>query len=108
LVGIGTALLATDYFPHLVIHLAPLPSVNAHGEVVDAEGLPVENAVVFVVDSPDITKSLSNGSFEIPTHVAAGQPITIRAKRGNEVTQLTQPSTTVFELRFENPRKHRP
>jgi hypothetical protein len=105
LVGKTTIKLANDYYPTAAIQLAHLPSVIVRGVVIDDRLRPVANATVAIEGYTEASTTNQMGNFEIPSHVAQGQMVTLvaRSDNGNIVAKKSGPAGDSFELVLRKP-----
>lgn len=98
LAGSTKVVLADDYFPTATIQLEPLPSVLVRGSVIDGHGRPVSDASVAIEGYREITKTNSMGNFEIQSHYASGQEVSVMAEKNGMTAKKTGPAGDGFEL----------
>jgi hypothetical protein len=98
LAGSTKLVLADDYFPVATIQLEPLSSALVRGSVIDGHGNPVRNANVAIEGYSEIVKTNQMGNFEIPSHHAAGQEVSVIAEKNGVTAKLSGPAGDGFEL----------
>jgi hypothetical protein len=97
--------LANDYYPTATIGLQPLPSVVVRGVVFDEGMRPVANASVAIEGYPETSTTNKMGNFEISSHAAQGQMVTLVAASGNGTlfAKKSGPAGDSFELVLRKP-----
>lgn len=103
LAGTSTVNLGGDYFPQVTIQLKPLPSVVLRGAVELPDGGSAAGARVSVIGYPDEAVTDAMGNFALPSHVANGQMVTVRAEMGGLEAQYTSPAGSPLTLRLRKP-----
>jgi hypothetical protein len=98
LAGSTKVVLAEDYFPTVRIQLEPLPSVVIRGIVVDDHDKPASEARVAIEGYPEITSTNAMGNFEITSHKASRQLVTVMAVKDGMTARQTGPAGEGFEL----------
>lgn len=98
LAGSTNVVLADDYFPTATIQLARLPSAIVRGVVLNERGRPVDGASVAIEGYPEIATTNQMGNFEITSHYAQGQQVTLRASKDGLSATKTGPAGDSFEL----------
>ena len=89
LTGSSSLALKEDYFPTVTVQLQALPPVTIRGSVVDENGKSVSGARVAVSGFPDIVSTDAMGNFSLPGHHAEGQLVSVRAEKGDRVTEMS-------------------
>jgi hypothetical protein len=103
LVGSTKIVLADDYFPTATIQLEPLPPVVVRGIVIDGHGRPVSDATVAIEGYPELARTNEMGSFQIPSHYANRQMVTVIAQKGDNIAKKSSPAGDGFELVLRKP-----
>jgi hypothetical protein len=98
LAGFTKVVLVDDYFPSATINLRPLPSVIVRGQVIDGHGRPVPDANVAIRGYTEIVKTNRMGNFEIQSHYAGGQQVSVTAEKSGVTAEKTGPAGEGFEL----------
>jgi hypothetical protein len=98
LVGSTKVVLAGDYFPKATIQLEPLPPVTVRGAVFDDAGKPVQGATIGIEGYSETAKTNQMGNFEIPSHHASGQIVSVMAVKNGITAKVTGPAGEGFEL----------
>lgn len=98
LAGTTKVVLAEDYFPAVTIRLEPLPSVLIRGTVIDARGEPVSDVNVAIEGYNEIARTNRMGNFEIQSHCASGQQVSVMAAKDGLTAKKTGPAGNGFEL----------
>jgi hypothetical protein len=103
LAGTSTVILGADYFPQVSIQLTPLPSVVLRGVVELPDGGSATGARVSVIGYPQEAVTDNMGNFSLPSHVADGQMVTVRAEMGGLEAQYTAPAGSPLTLILRKP-----
>lgn len=98
LAGSTTIVLRQDYYPKAIIQLAPLPSVVVRGIVLDQRGRPISGVRVAIEGYPEITNTNEMGNFEIASHHANRQMVTVIAQKDGLFAKKSGPTGDSFEL----------
>lgn len=98
LAGSTKVVLGDDYFPTAIIQLESLPSVLVRGTVINGHGGPVSDASVAIEGYGEVTKTNSMGNFEIASHYASGQQVSVMAEKNGMTAKKTGPAGEGFEL----------
>jgi len=96
--GSAKVRLEKEYYLTVSIPLHRLPSVLVRGTVVDAHGNPVAGASVAIEGYSEVTKTNEMGSFQLQSHYAGGEQLTIIAKKGGVSAKKSGPAGDGFEL----------
>jgi hypothetical protein len=96
--GNTTIELNDDYYPIAIIQLTSLPPVMIRGMVKDEQGKSVRQAHVSVPGYHDYAVTDLRGNFELPSHAAQGQMISVHAEKGDLVADVSVPAGTTVEL----------
>ncbi len=96
--GSSKVVLDKDYFPTVTIQLEPLPSVTVRGVVLDEHGSPVSGARVAVEGYSEVASTNEMGNFQVASHYANGQQVTIVAEKNGVSTRQSGPAGDGFEL----------
>lgn len=98
LAGSTKLVLADDYFPSATICLEPLPSVVVRGTVLDRYRKPISDANVAIEGYDEIVKTNRMGNFEIQSHYANGQQVSVMVEKNGVTAKETGPAGEGFEL----------
>jgi hypothetical protein len=101
--GSTKIVLDKDYFPTTTIQLEPMPSVIVRGVVVEVDGGPVSGAKVAIEGYPEIASTNEMGNFQIASHQAGGQQVTVMAQKDGMSAKKTGPAGDGFELVLRKP-----
>jgi hypothetical protein len=96
LVGRSTLRLGANFYPDVVIQLAPMQPVDITGVVQAVDGKSVVGATVSVVGYADHVTTDQMGNFRLAAHAADGQMVTVRIKKGKAEAQFTIPAGKPF------------
>lgn len=87
LAGKAELVLGADYYPTVVINLHHEQSVIARGKVVDNDQQAISGARVFVPGGKnEMVVTTIEGNFELPVHIAVGQPVYLQVEKDGEQT----------------------
>jgi hypothetical protein len=98
LAGHSTLVLADDYYPTVTVQLAPLPAVTLRGIVKDEFGRSVAGARVSISGYQEIATTNQMGNFELPSHAAEGQMVSVHGEKGDLMVDLSVPAGATAEL----------
>jgi hypothetical protein len=90
--------LADDYFPQASIQLEPLPSVTVRGAVFDERHGAVPGAQVAIEGDLEVATTNEMGNFQIATHAADRQIVTVIAQKGDLTAKVSVPAGNGVEL----------